>query len=157
MVRVIKRYGGGSRKLYDTEESRYISLHEIADWIRRGQELRVVDSRTNEDVTARTLAHVISADEGGSGSILSTQLLHDVIRRGSAVVLSSVDRLIRLSTERVGAVRDARQEMAVLRRGLKRLKRSVSLLERRSPRSPRRAPPAKQRRTRDNHGSDVRS
>ena len=44
MIRLIKRYGGGSRKLYDTEESRYVSLDEIAAWIRDGQELRVVDS-----------------------------------------------------------------------------------------------------------------
>lgn len=34
MVRLIKRYGGGSRKLYDTEESRYVSLDEISAWIR---------------------------------------------------------------------------------------------------------------------------
>ena len=138
MIRIIKRYGGGSRKLYDTEESRYVSLREIAGWIRRGQELRVVDSRTDEDVTAHTLAQVISADEECGASLVSPQLLHDIIRRGGAVVLSSVDRLIRLSTERVGAVREAREEMAVLRRGLKRLERSVSSLERRRSRRPRR-------------------
>ena len=154
MIRIIKRYGGGSRKLYDTEESRYVSLREIAGWIRHGQELRVVDSRTNEDVTAHTLAQVISADEERGASLVSTQLLHDVIRRGSAVVLSSVDRLLRLSSERVGAVRDAREEMAVLRRGLKRLERSVSSLERRRPRQ---APRARQSRTRQNPGPDTRS
>ena len=145
MVRIIKRYGGGSRKLYDTDESRYVTLREIAGWIRRGQELRVVDSRTNEDVTAHTLAQVISADEEPGGALVSPQALYDVIRRGSAVVLSSVDRFIRHSTDRVGVVRDARAEMAVLRRGLKRLERSVSSLERR------------RRRTRDNPGPDVRS
>ena len=37
MVRLVKRYGGGSRKLYDTEESRYISLDEVAGWVRKGQ------------------------------------------------------------------------------------------------------------------------
>jgi polyhydroxyalkanoate synthesis repressor PhaR len=147
MIRIIKRYGGGSRKLYDTKESRYVSLREIAGWIRRGQELRVVDSRTNEDVTAHTLAQVISADDDGGGSILTTESLHDIIRRGSAVVLSSVDRLIRLSGAHVGTVRDARAEMAVLRRGLKRLERSVASLERR--RSPR------VRNTRDSHTSEA--
>ncbi|HEY7195264.1 MAG TPA: polyhydroxyalkanoate synthesis regulator DNA-binding domain-containing protein [Gemmatimonadales bacterium] len=154
MVRIIKRYGGGSRKLYDTEESRYVSLREIAGWIRRGQELRVIDSRTREDVTAHTLAQVISADEERSGPLVSTELLHDIIRRGSAVVLSSVDRLIRLSTDRVGAVRDAREEMAVLRRGLKRLERSVSSLERRRPRSAARGTHS---RTPENPGPDTRS
>ena len=151
MVRIIRRYGGGSRKLYDTEESRYVSLREIAGWIRGGQELRVVDSRTNEDVTAHTLAQVIAADEDDGGSVLSTQFLHDIIRRGSAVVLSSMNRLVRLSTEQVGAVRDAREEMAVLRQGIKRLERSVSSLERR------RAPRVKRRAARDNPGPAARS
>ena len=59
MIRLIKRYGGGSRKLYDSEESRYVSLEEIANWIREGQELRIEDSKTGEDVTAPTLAQVI--------------------------------------------------------------------------------------------------
>ena len=39
MVRLIKRYG--SRKLYDTEESRYVSLDEIGTWVRAGQEVRI--------------------------------------------------------------------------------------------------------------------
>ena len=38
MIRLIKRYG--SRKLYDTEESRYVSLEELAGWIRHGQKSR---------------------------------------------------------------------------------------------------------------------
>ena len=63
MIRLIRRYGGGSRKLYDTEESRYVSLMEIADWIRQGQQLRIVDSKTDEDVTAATLAQVIYEGE----------------------------------------------------------------------------------------------
>ncbi|NTW87372.1 MAG: transcriptional regulator, partial [Holophagaceae bacterium] len=41
MIRLIKRYGGASRKLYDTEESRYVSLEEISAWIRSGQEIKV--------------------------------------------------------------------------------------------------------------------
>ncbi|MDH5283066.1 MAG: polyhydroxyalkanoate synthesis regulator DNA-binding domain-containing protein, partial [Gemmatimonadota bacterium] len=53
MIRQIKRYGGGSRKLYDTEESRYVSLDEIAAWIRSGQELRIQDSATGDDGTAQ--------------------------------------------------------------------------------------------------------
>jgi polyhydroxyalkanoate synthesis repressor PhaR len=131
MIRVIKRYGGGSRKLYDTEESRYISLREMAEWIRSGQELRVLDSRTDEDVTAQALAQVISEGERHGGSLLSSEFLHDLIRRGSTAVASSVEQLVRLSTEQVGAVRDARQEMKELRRGLRSLGRSVAALERR--------------------------
>jgi len=39
MVRLIKRYGGGSRKLYDTEEARYVALDEVGRWVRDGQRL----------------------------------------------------------------------------------------------------------------------
>jgi len=46
MIRLIKRYGGSSRKLYDTEESRYVSLEELSAWIRAGQELQILDSVT---------------------------------------------------------------------------------------------------------------
>ena len=61
MIRLIKRYG--SRKLYDTEESRYVSLEELANWIREGQRIRVVDKETSEDVTSQTLTQVI-VEEG---------------------------------------------------------------------------------------------
>lgn len=65
MVRLIKRYE--SRKLYDTEESRYVSLDEVADWIRTGQEVRVQDNASGADVTAQTLTQII-LDEGRRGT-----------------------------------------------------------------------------------------
>jgi len=57
MIRVVKRYG--SRKLYDTEESRYVSLDEIGDWVRGGQNVKVVDNASDEEVTAQILMQVI--------------------------------------------------------------------------------------------------
>src|SRR3982750_502808 len=65
MIRLIKRYE--SRKLYDTEESRYVSLDEISGWIRQGQEVRVQDNATNNDVTSQTLTQII-LDEGRKGT-----------------------------------------------------------------------------------------
>jgi polyhydroxyalkanoate synthesis repressor PhaR len=108
MVRQIKRYGGGSRKLYDTEESRYVSLEEIAAWIRAGQELRIVDSATDEDVTGQTLAQIIYEDHRTGHALLPTAFLHDVIRRGSRAIAEGVeevqhrvDRLVRASVDRL--------------------------------------------------------
>lgn len=63
MIRVITRYRGGSRKLYDRADSRYISLDEIPAIIRGGDALRVVDSATGADVTGQVLAQVISDSE----------------------------------------------------------------------------------------------
>ena len=77
MIRLIKRYG--SRKLYDTEESRYVSLEELAGWIRAGQQIRVIDNKTTDDVTSQTLTQIIS-EEGRKGTaLLPNELLHELI------------------------------------------------------------------------------
>ena len=84
MVRLIKRYE--SRKLYDTEESRYVSLEEVAEWVRAGQEVRVIDNASSGDVTAQTLTQII-LDEGRKGTVaLPADLLHDLVRFGRRAV-----------------------------------------------------------------------
>jgi len=131
MIRLIKRYE--SRKLYDTEESRYVSLDEIATWVRQGQEVRVVDNGTNNDVTSQTLTQII-LDEGRKGtSFLPSELLHDLVRIGERAVSTGmeqvqhgVDRLI----DRLGPVRKAREEMSSLRNRLEELEVSLAELER---------------------------
>ncbi|MDH3496041.1 MAG: hypothetical protein OER21_04705 [Gemmatimonadota bacterium] len=136
MVRLIKRYGGGSRKLYDTEESRYVSLEELAGWVRDGQRLQVVDSKTAEDVTAQTLAQVIYDEERRGVSLLPSDLLHEVIRRGGEAVQRGVeqfqdrvDRLVRAGVDRVKPLQEAREEMEMLRGRLEQLEQSLRELE----------------------------
>ena len=58
--RIIKRYS--NRKLYDTRESKYVTLLEIADLIRTGEEVQVIDNSTKEDKTEVTLALIISEE-----------------------------------------------------------------------------------------------
>jgi polyhydroxyalkanoate synthesis repressor PhaR len=131
MIRLIKRYE--SRKLYDTEESRYVSLEEISNWIRQGQEVKVVDNASGSDVTSQTLTQII-LDEGRKGtSLLPSELLHDLVRLGERAVSNgieqvqhSVDRLI----DRLGPVRRAREEMSSLRARLEQLESSLAELER---------------------------
>ncbi len=136
MVRLIKRYGGGSRKLYDTEESRYVSLEELAGWVRDGQRLQVQDSKTGEDVTAQTLAQVIYDEERRGVSLLPSDLLHEVIRRGGEAVQRGVeqfqdrvDRLVRAGVDRVKPLQEAREEMEMLRGRLEQLEQSLRELE----------------------------
>jgi polyhydroxyalkanoate synthesis repressor PhaR len=134
MIRLIKRYE--SRKLYDTEESRYVSLEEIAGWIRQGQEVRVVDNATASDVTSQTLTQII-LEEGRRGTAaLPSDLLHDLVRLGERAVhtgmeqaKSGVDRLVQASIDRLGPVRRAREEMSSLRSRLEQLETSLSELE----------------------------
>src|SRR5258708_3048931 len=113
MIRLIKRYE--SRKLYDTEESRYVSLEEIASWVREGQEVRVIDNATGGDVTSQTLTQII-LDEGRRGtSSLPSELLHELVRLGERAVHSGVeqgrngaDRLGQASIDRLPPGRRAR-------------------------------------------------
>ncbi|MEM8929833.1 MAG: polyhydroxyalkanoate synthesis regulator DNA-binding domain-containing protein [Acidobacteriota bacterium] len=134
MIRVIKRYE--SRKLYDTEESRYISLEDIARWVRDGQEIRVIDNATSDDVSAQVLTQII-LDEGKRGtSFLPTELLHDLVRIGEEAVTTrvgqvqeKVDRLVQRSIDRLAPVRRVREEMTQLRDRLGELEDTLNDLE----------------------------
>lgn len=134
MIRLIKRYG--SRKLYDTEESRYVSLEELAGWIRQGQQIRVVDNKTSDDVTAQTLTQIISEEGRRGTSLLPNELLHEIIRIGEEAVSSGVeqlqtqmDRLVQASIDRIGPVRRAREEMGRLRQRLEELETSLAEID----------------------------
>ncbi len=136
MVRLIKRYGGGSRKLYDTEESRYVGLDEIAAFVRRGHQLRVEDSATGEDVTAQTLAQVILEGERRGFSFLSAEYLHEAVRRGGKALSrrvealqEGVDRMVQRGVDRLPAVRGMKGELEQLKTGLEALEKSVRALE----------------------------
>lgn len=134
MIRLIKRYE--SRKLYDTEESRYVSLDEIAAWVRAGQEVKIVDNASSEDVTAQTLTQII-LEEGRNGrSKIPTDVLRDLVRFGERAltnsvehVQESVDKVVRASIDRLGPVRQAREEMTRLRTRLEELEESLVELE----------------------------
>ncbi len=134
MVRLIKRYE--SRKLYDTEESRYVSLEDLATWVREGQEVRIIDNASSEDVTAQTLTQII-LDEGRKGvSLLPSDLLHDLVRFGEKAVSTGmdrfqtgVDRFMQVSVDRLAPVRRVRNEMDLLRQRMEELEQSLSALE----------------------------
>lgn len=59
--RVIKRYA--NRKLYDTRDSRYVTLPQIAELVRSGEDVRIIDNRTKENLTSITLAQIIYESE----------------------------------------------------------------------------------------------
>jgi polyhydroxyalkanoate synthesis repressor PhaR len=132
IARLIRRYE--SRKLYDTEESRYVSLEELATWVRAGQQVRVVDVATDADVTAQTLTQII-LEEGKRGAVLSTELLHDLVRRGERAVVTGVhqvkvgvEHFVQRSIDRLAPVQKAREEMADLKARLVELEASLSLI-----------------------------
>ena len=79
-MKTIKRYP--NRKLYDTEESRYITLEEIAAFLRDGGEVHVVDSKTGEDMTAVTLAQVLLGEEKKNRPAVPIQRLIAILQSG---------------------------------------------------------------------------
>ena len=63
-VRIIKRYQ--NRKLYDTHQSCYVTLEEIAQIIREGHEIQVIDNKTKNDITYMTQIQLLFHQETGS-------------------------------------------------------------------------------------------
>ncbi len=96
MAYVIKRYS--NRKLYDTQESRYVTLEELEEMIRAGKEIRVLDAATGEDLTSVTLAQIILENERAGRAALPTALLHQLIKHGEAWQ-DFVQRSLRASLE----------------------------------------------------------
>jgi polyhydroxyalkanoate synthesis repressor PhaR len=96
-TRVVKRYA--NRKLYDTQRSRYVTLEQIADMIRAGEDVKIVDNNSKEDLTAITLAQIIFEQEKKSGFMpLST--LRNIIQSGG----ESLQQLASQTGERMRSV-----------------------------------------------------
>ena len=110
MAYVIKRYS--NRKLYDTQESRYVTLEEIEEMIRGGREVSVVDASTGEDLTSVTLTQIILEHERNHRGTLPTGFLHQLIKHGEAWQ-DFVQRSMRSSLE--GVVTNQREVERVFR------------------------------------------
>jgi len=78
-MRIVKKYG--NRRLYDTADSSYVTLAEVAARIRGGDDVRVVDAKTGEDLTPQTLAQIIFEDRDAA-RLLPVPVLQQLIRMG---------------------------------------------------------------------------
>ncbi len=92
-AKVIKRYQ--NRKLYDTHESAYVTLDEIAKMIRAGEEVRVIDNKTKNDITASTLTQLLYESERKAKSQPSVNMLKTIIRSGDGSFSGFTDRFYR--------------------------------------------------------------
>ncbi len=88
--RVIKRYS--NRKLYDTKDSRYVTLLQIAEMVRGGEEVQIIDNNTKEDLTEITLAQIIYEEQKQKASSRNVplQTLKDLIHQRTEKVLSDL-------------------------------------------------------------------
>lgn len=84
MVRLIKRYG--NRKLYDARASRYITLDGIRALVQEGEDIRVIDNESGEDLTEVTFAQIIYEEAKRTNGTTSLPLLRWLIQRGDEAV-----------------------------------------------------------------------
>lgn len=104
-VKLIKRYA--NRKLYDTQRSCYVTLDEIAEMIRTGDDVRVIDNKTKEDLTAVTFAQIIFESEKRM-SRMPLSLLRGLIQSGNDALSDLVNRAV---TQPVQAIRAETEKM----------------------------------------------
>jgi polyhydroxyalkanoate synthesis repressor PhaR len=106
---LIKKYG--NRRLYDTVRSRYITLEELADIVRREDGVRVVDAKTGEDLTTSTLAQII-VEGRGAARLLPLPLLVQLIRMGDDALAEFLGQYVTWALEVYLQARQGVQAMA---------------------------------------------
>lgn len=75
---LIKRYA--SRRLYNTETSDYVTLEDIAGFIREGREVQIVDLKSGDDLTRQYLLQIIAEHESRGEAMLPVDVLTDLVR-----------------------------------------------------------------------------
>lgn len=86
--RVIKRYS--NRKLYDTRDSRYVTLQQIGEMVRAGEEVQIIDNKTKEDKTEVTLALILSEDLKSQPRSVPLGALRDLIQERGGRLLNQL-------------------------------------------------------------------
>jgi polyhydroxyalkanoate synthesis repressor PhaR len=102
---VIKKYG--NRRLYDTRGSRYVNLDDIATLIRQGEEVRVIDARSGEDLTRVALTQIITEDAKDKPTGLPLELLRQLIVASDEVRQEFIMWYLKSAFETYQTVQDA--------------------------------------------------
>ncbi len=103
---LIKRYA--SRRLYNTETSDYVTLEDIAAFIRSGREVQIVDLKTGDDLTRQYLLQIIAEHESRGESVLPIDVLTDLVRSYTTQAQSIVPQFLASSFQ---ILRDSQSKM----------------------------------------------
>ncbi|MGI3184372.1 polyhydroxyalkanoate synthesis repressor PhaR [Nioella aestuarii] len=103
---LIKRYA--SRRLYNTETSDYVTLEDIAGFIREGREVKIVDLKSGDDLTRQYLLQIIAEHESRGESVLPIGVLTDLVRSYTTQAQSVVPEFLAMSFE---MLRDGQSKM----------------------------------------------
>lgn len=105
---IIKRYQ--NRKLYDTRHSCYVTLEDIAQMVKQGEELRVVDNRTKEDITSVTFAQIIFEEEKKKKQVLPLATFKKIIQSGGEQIEQLFGIVQKSITQGVSSISHAKEE-----------------------------------------------
>ncbi|MCQ0971788.1 polyhydroxyalkanoate synthesis repressor PhaR [Paracoccus sp. TK19116] len=94
---LIKRYA--SRRLYNTETSDYVTLEDIAAFIRAGREVKIVDLKSGDDLTRQYLLQIVAEHESRGESVLPIDVLTDLVRSYTTQAQSVVPQFLAASFE----------------------------------------------------------
>lgn len=94
---LIKRYA--SRRLYNTETSDYVTLEDIAGFIRKGREVQIVDLKSGDDLTRQYLLQIVAEHESKGENVLPISVLTDLVRSYTTNVQSVVPQFLAASFE----------------------------------------------------------
>jgi len=92
---LIKRYA--SRRLYNTETSDYVTLEDIAGFIREGREVNIIDLKSGDDLTRQYLLQIIAEHESRGESVLPIGVLTDLVRSYTSQANSVVPDFLAMS------------------------------------------------------------
>jgi polyhydroxyalkanoate synthesis repressor PhaR len=122
---LIKRYA--NRKLYNTETSRYITLKGIGELLEDGNEVRVIDNETGEDITSVTLSQVLVDTERHNRGVPGT-LLSELFQRGGDVIYSALRKGVGEKAGPIGEIqRNVRRFIGARERDAERLQEWVAV------------------------------
>lgn len=110
---LIKRYA--SRRLYNTESSDYVTLEDIAGFIRAGREVQIIDLKTGDDLTRQYLLQIVAEHESRGENVLPLDVLTDLVRSYTAQAQSVVPQFLAMSFDmlRQGPGKIAEQMSAI--------------------------------------------
>jgi polyhydroxyalkanoate synthesis repressor PhaR len=103
---LIKRYA--SRRLYNTETSDYVTLEDIAEFIRDGREVQIIDLKSGDDLTRQYLLQIVAEHESRGESVLPINVLNDLVRSYTTQATSIVPEFLAASFD---MLRDGQSKM----------------------------------------------
>ena len=98
---LVKRYA--SRRLYNTETSDYVTLEDIAGFIREGRDIQIIDLKSGDDLTRQYLLQIIADHESRGENVLPVNVLTDIVRSYTSQASSMVPEFLSISFDMMRA------------------------------------------------------